>query len=70
LPFISIFSKKKVRIVALKANKDLNYINQLFDAGKLKPVIDGPYSLEQVPEAFRLFAKSAHKGKMVISIVS
>ena len=70
LPFISIFSKKKVRIVALKANKDLNYINQLFDAGKLKPVIDGPYSLEQVPEALRLFAKSAHKGKMVISIVS
>jgi len=70
MPLISIFSKKKVRIVALKANKDLEYINELFEAGKLKPVIDGSYSLEQVPQAFRLFAKSAHKGKIVISIVS
>ena len=70
MPLISIFSKKKVRIVALKTNKDLPYINKLFEAGKLKPVINGPYSLEQVPEAFRLFAKSGHKGKIVISIVS
>ena len=70
MPWISMFSKKKVRIVALKANKDLYYINEVFEAGKLKPVIDGPYSLEQVPEAFRLFAKAGHKGKIVISIAN
>jgi len=70
LPFISIFSKKKVRIVVLKPNKDLEYINRLFTNGKIKPVIDGPFNLEQVPEAFRLFDKSLHKGKLVISLNS
>ena len=30
--WISTFSKKSIRIVALKPNKDLNYINELFEA--------------------------------------
>ena len=64
----SIFSKKKIQIVALKANKDLHYINELFEAGKIIPVIDGPYSLEDVPRLFRLFAEGLHKGKVVISM--
>lgn len=68
LPFISIFSKKKVGIVMLKPNKDLNYINELFEAGKLKPVIDGHYKLEDVPNAMSLFATAGHKGKIVISV--
>jgi NADPH:quinone reductase-like Zn-dependent oxidoreductase len=54
--------------VALKANKDLEYINHLFEAGNLRSVIDGPYKLEQLPEAFRHFEKAAHKGKIVITI--
>lgn len=68
LPFISIFSKKKVSIVVLKPNKDLAYMNALFEAGKVKPVIDGYYTLEDIPDAFRLFAKAGHKGKIVISV--
>jgi len=67
-PFISMISGKKIRIVALKANKDLAYMNELFEAGKIKPVIDGPYSFEEVPETFRLFGKGAHKGKVVIKV--
>lgn len=67
-PLISTSSKKKIAIVALKPNKDLLYMNELFEAGKLKPVIDGPYKLEQVPEAFRLFGKGLHKGKVVITV--
>jgi len=34
-PLISIFSKKKVHIVALQPNKDLDYINELFETGKM-----------------------------------
>jgi NADPH:quinone reductase-like Zn-dependent oxidoreductase len=68
LPFISVFSKKKVSIVALKPNKDLAYINELFETGKVKPIIDGYYKLEDVPNAFRLFAQAGHKGKIVISV--
>jgi NADPH:quinone reductase-like Zn-dependent oxidoreductase len=68
-PLISLFSKKKIRIVALKPNKDLVYMNELFETGKVRPVIEGHYKLEDVPDAFRLFGRGEHKGKIVISIV-
>ncbi len=67
-PLISMISKKHIRIVGLKTNKDLLYINELFKAGKIKPVIDGPYKLNGFVEAFRLFSKAAHKGKVVITM--
>jgi NADPH:quinone reductase-like Zn-dependent oxidoreductase len=67
-PLFSIFSKKKIIIVALKSNKDLDYMNELFEAGKIKPVIDGHYSLNEVPQAFRLFGEGVHKGKIVITV--
>ena len=63
-----MISKKHIRIVALKPNKDLFYMNGLFEAGKVKPVIDGPYKLNEVPEAFRIFGKGEHKGKVVITM--
>ncbi len=67
-PVISAMQKKHFRIVALKTNKDLVYMNGLFEAGKIKAVIDGPYQLHKTPEAFLEFEKAAHKGKLVISI--
>jgi NADPH:quinone reductase-like Zn-dependent oxidoreductase len=67
-PWISMYTKKYIRIVTLKPNKDLVYINGLFETGKVKPVIDGPYKLEEFPEAFKLFGRAEHKGKVVITI--
>ena len=67
-PWISMISKKHIRIVALKPNKDLAYMNELFEAGKVKPVIDGPYKLNGFSEAFRIFSKGEHKGKVVITM--
>jgi len=69
-PWISRISNKNIRIVGLKQNKDLAYINELFEAGKIKPVIDGPYRLDEVPQALRRFSEGAHKGKVVIKTVS
>ena len=66
--WISLTKKKYIGLVALKTNKDLPYMNELFEAGKVKAVIDGPYSLEQYAEAFELFNKGEHKGKVVITI--
>jgi NADPH:quinone reductase-like Zn-dependent oxidoreductase len=43
-------------------------MNELFEAGKVKPVIEGPYTLEETPKAFRLFGEGAHKGKIVITV--
>ena len=67
-PLIRTIQKKHLRVVALKTNKDLAYMNELFKAGKIRCVIDGPYRLDQVPDAFRLFNKAGHKGKIVITI--
>ena len=67
-PWISMFSKKITRIVGLKPNKDLDYMNELFEAGKIKPVIDGPYKLDEIPEAIRHFGEGNHKGKVVITV--
>jgi NADPH:quinone reductase-like Zn-dependent oxidoreductase len=43
-------------------------MNELFEAGKVKPVIDGRYKLEELPQAMKIFGKAEHKGKLVISI--
>jgi NADPH:quinone reductase-like Zn-dependent oxidoreductase len=67
-PWISMISKKRVRIVGLKQNKDLAYMNELFEAGKIKPVMDGPYGLSEVPEAIRYFGEGRHKGKVIITM--
>jgi NADPH:quinone reductase-like Zn-dependent oxidoreductase len=67
-PWISMISKKKICIVALKANKDLVYMNELFETGKVKPLIDGTYGIDEVPEALRFFGEGSHKGKIVITV--
>jgi len=62
--------KQKIGLTAWKPNKkeDLNYLKELFEAGKVKPVIDRAYSLEEVPEAFRYLSEGRAKGKLVITV--
>jgi NADPH:quinone reductase-like Zn-dependent oxidoreductase len=61
--------KKNVSLVALKANKDLEYMNKLYKTGKLKCVIDEhQYTLEDAPKAMKYFESGDHKGKVVISM--
>ncbi len=61
-------ARRRSESSSLKPNKDLAYMAELFEAGKLKPVVDGPYNLSQVPEAMRYFGEGGHKGKVVISV--
>ena len=68
-PWISLFSHKQLHILALKPNKDLAHINDLFEAGKIKPVIDGPYSLSQTAWAIQYFGEGKHQGKVIIRVV-
>ena len=67
-PLISLFSKKKLLVVALKTNKDLGYMNELFEAGKIKSVIHGPFPLNELPEAMEMFGKGEHRGKVVLTV--
>jgi NADPH:quinone reductase-like Zn-dependent oxidoreductase len=67
-PWIRRTSSKQVRMIGLKQNSDLPYLNQLFETGKLSPVIDGPYTFREAREAFRHFEAAHHKGKVVITM--
>jgi len=67
-PWIAIVSNKRIRICGLEPNKDLAYINKLFEAGKVKPVLDKAYTLSEVPEALQYFGEGKHKGKVVITV--
>ncbi len=55
-------------ILALKQNKDLAFLKELFDAGKVVPVIDRRYPLSEVPEALRYFGEGHARGKVVITV--
>lgn len=62
--------KKKTLVLALKTNEGLDYINQLHQQGKIKPVIDGPYAISDIPQLIRFFGEGKHQGKIVISMKS
>jgi NADPH:quinone reductase-like Zn-dependent oxidoreductase len=68
LPWISVTSRKRIRVLALKPNYGLADMRELFETGKVVPVIDGPYGLSEVPDAFRYFGAGRHKGKVVITV--
>jgi len=67
-PWISLTRKKHIRFLRLNPNKGLAHMKELFEAGKVVPVIDGTYGLSEVPEAFRHFGEGRHKGKVVITL--
>jgi NADPH:quinone reductase-like Zn-dependent oxidoreductase len=67
-PLISRLYNKKMQLVVINPNKNLAYINELFEAGKIHPVIDKTYKLEEVVYVFWYFGEGHYKGKVVISI--
>ena len=67
-PLISMTTSKKMGILMHKPNKDLAFMKELFEAGKVVPVIDRRYPLSEVPEALRYFGKGHAKGKVVITV--
>jgi NADPH:quinone reductase-like Zn-dependent oxidoreductase len=61
---------QKTYVVSLVQNqKDLIFMKELLESGKVKPIIDGCYPLSKTPEAFWYFEKVHPKGKVVISLV-
>lgn len=67
-PLLKRITGKRVRILALKPNKDLDTLNELYEAGLLTGVIDGPYPLTEIPWALRRFGEAEHVGKVVITV--
>ena len=65
---IRLMTGKSVRLVALKPNRDLPYLNERFEAGQLMPVLDGPYPLSEGANAMRRFGSADHLGKIIITM--
>ena len=68
LLFARWFGRSKMRILALKSNKDLDELAPMLSSGALKPVIDGPYPLSDAPRLIRYFGEGRHTGKVVMVI--
>lgn len=68
-PWIRTTTGKKIRLLAVQPNrKDLVFITELCEAGKVVPVIDRRYPLSEVPEALRYLGQGHAKGKVVITV--
>jgi NADPH:quinone reductase-like Zn-dependent oxidoreductase len=68
-PWIRATTGKKIRILAVRPNlKDLIYITELCEAGKVTPVIDRRYPLSEVPDAIRYLGEGRTKGKVIITV--
>lgn len=67
-PLISMAGGKKLTLIMHKPNKNLNVINELYESGKVRPVIDRCFPLNETPEAFRYFGEGHFKGKIVITL--
>lgn len=59
---------KKLQILAHKPMvTDLEYLQSLVESGKLKPIIDHEYRLDQVPEALDRMGAGEVRGKLIIT---
>lgn len=68
-PFLSMTGNKKLSSFLQRANEnDLDTMRKLIDEGKVKPVIDRVYKLDEIQEAFKYFEQGHAKGKVIITV--
>lgn len=68
-PLISLFGGKKVKSYMARWNReDLTLIKENIEAGKIKPVIDRRYPLNEVAEAIKYYEEKHTRGKIVITV--
>ena len=64
-----IFNSKKAKMINVKSSpKDLQLITEMIENGKVKPVIDKIYPLEDIREAHRYSETGRVVGKLALSI--
>lgn len=68
-PILSIGGKRMQNLSAKASATDLEFIISLVAQGKVEPVIDRTYPLEQAPEAMSYLTRGHALGKVVITVV-
>ena len=61
-------NEKMVNFQARPNQKDLGFMTELLEAGKVVPVIDKRYPLSEIAEAVRYYGEGHAKGKVVITV--
>ena len=64
-PFVS---QKLGSFLAKPSKDDLQFLKELIEAGKVKPVIDRTYPLSEAPDAIRYLEEGHARGKVVITV--
>jgi NADPH:quinone reductase-like Zn-dependent oxidoreductase len=68
-PLLSMTGSRKMRgFVAKRNQKDLAFMKELLEAGRVVPVIERRYSLGQAAEAVRYVEEGHARGKIVITL--
>lgn len=67
-PWIALKHRKHIRVVTARPNRDLAAVNRLYEAGKIKPVLEVYNKLGFVPDAIRRLASGKQQGKIVVSV--
>jgi len=68
-PLISMTGSKKMgNVMPAGDQKDLVFLKELLEAGKVVPVIDKRYPLSEAAEAIRYYGEGHSQGKVVITV--
>jgi len=68
-PLLSLIGSKKMRFFIAKINpKDLVFLKDLLEAGKVVPIIDRRYPLSGAAEALRYLEERHAQGKVVLTV--
>ncbi len=68
-PWLSLARRKRIGVMMARMNrKDLTFLAELLQAGKVKPVIDRRYPLSETAAAMRYLEEGHAKGKVVITM--
>lgn len=61
-------SQKMVFFISTANKEDMSFLKALSEAGKLTPVLDRCYPLEQASEAMRYLGKGHARGKVIVTV--
>jgi len=68
-PWMSKSGTKKIgMLMPVQNENDFSVMNELLESGKVIPVIDREYSLNEIPEAIRYLEKGRARGKVIITM--